>query len=158
MKVTKGQIKPLLKSSVDEPYFWIMTVHHSGEDTLRFVDNTEEIKYGGHTYMPAEFDVKLFTQDSQTMPSTHITIGILDEKVMGLMRRIRGSRKDTTIELSYIKGWSNFTRVYGPHITKFEKMTTDGQTLATIETSLMPAALGDSYPRGRFTNAIMVEK
>lgn len=92
-------IKPaIFQSTTDEAFFWLLTIT-SADETLRVVNNMEDITSRGNVFTAYPFDISLPVEDGSKQLSLTLTIDNVDQV---LIEALRGFLEPPTMTLELV--------------------------------------------------------
>tara|TARA_B100002049_G_scaffold235834_1_gene221111 strand:+ start:308 stop:784 length:477 start_codon:yes stop_codon:yes gene_type:complete len=140
-----------LGSETSTIYLDTLRFEHSQIDTLRLVDNTEDIERADGLYVAFPMRSVYPAQTGQRPPELKIDVDIVDQRVMIALRSLRGLREKPVMIVETVTAADHDDIRYGPARFLFERFETDGIAQGTITATYIKGALNNAYPARRFS-------
>lgn len=129
-----------------EVFLHLLEISHDSIETLRFVDNTEQIVSNGDTYLPYAFRIALPGEFDDQLPTVHLEIDNVDRVILEGIRALPSS---PSIRMAVILASSPDTIEAGPFT--FTLKAVDYDAMSISGTLAFEDTLNEPYPFVRFS-------
>ena len=150
MALSQTALQGVLSEATSAVFLETLTITHSDFDTLRLVNNYQELVRNEDTFSPFPFRVRGSQNDGQSPPSLRINADIVDQRIIEALRTAAGKREKPIIKYEIVLAGSPDTVEFGPMEFQFGAVSTDGLATATITATFLPGALNDAFPSLQF--------
>lgn len=150
MALSQQALQAVLSSSTGQTFLECLTIEHPDIDTLRLVNDKQNLTRTEGEFIRFPFSVTAPEQSQDTPPTIDITADIVDRRVLTEIRSLAGKRSQGDITYEAVLADSPNTVEFGPSTFKFESVSTNGLTSATIKGTFLLGALNDAFPARQF--------
>ena len=131
----------------DEIFLILLAISHADmSETLRFVNNTEDVVSGGETYTAFPFAIDLPSDTEDSLPSVQLVIDNIDRSIIEELRSIDSA---PTIAVSVILASDPDTIECGPLSFSLKSIDYDAKVI-TAQLGFEDI-LNEPFPAGTFT-------
>ena len=131
----------------DEIFLILLAISHADmSETLRFVNNTEDVVSGGETYTAFPFAIDLPSDTEDSLPSVQLVIDNIDRSIIEELRSIDSA---PTIAVSVILSSAPDTIECGPLSFSLKSIDYDAKVI-TAQLGFEDI-LNEPFPAGTFT-------
>jgi len=153
MPLSQSALQGILASATSVVYLECLTISHSEivGGPIRIVNNGEDITRTAGVFMAFPFTVKPPAQAGDQSPTLEITVDVVDQRILMLLRALGGRREKALITYEVVTGASPNTIEWGPVTFQFDSMNSDGMTSMKIRASYSLSLLNDAFPTRLFS-------
>lgn len=150
MPLSQTALQAVLSSATDMVFLECLTVSHPEINTIRLVNNTENLTRSEGEFFRFPFEVSAATQVQDRPPSIDINADAVDQRVVQALREIAGKRTRAKITYEVVLADTPNSVEFGPVIFEFDTMSVDSATKVTVKASFLRGSLDDAFPAGQF--------
>jgi len=150
MPLSQGALQAVLSSATEKVFLECLTISHSDIDTIRIVNDTQDLVRASGTFLRFPFQVSAATQVQDRPPAIDITGDAVDQRVVQALRELAGKRERAQVVYEVVLSDSPDTIEFGPVKFEFDSMTADSATQVKVRASFLKGALNDAFPSGQF--------
>ena len=150
MALSQGALQAVLASATEKVFLECLTITHSDIDTIRVVNDTQDLSRSAGVYLRFPFQVSAATQVQDRPPSIDITGDAVDQRLVEGLRQLAGKRKRAEIIYEVVLADTPDTVEFGPVRFEFDSMSADSATKVSVKASFLKGALNDAFPAGQF--------
>jgi len=150
MALSQGALQAVLASATDKVFLECLTITHSEINTVRIVNDSQELQRFEGTYTNFPFRVMAASQAADRPPSIEITADAVDQSLVFALRQLAGKRERANIKYEIVLADTPDTVEFGPVNFEFESLSGDSATQIQIRASFMKGALNDAFPALQF--------
>jgi len=150
MPLTQSALQAVLSSATEKVFLECITISHPDIDTIRIVNDTQDLTRSSGTFFRFPFQVSAATQTQDRPPSIDITGDAVDQRIVQGLRELAGKRQKAEITYEIVLADTPDSIEFGPVKFEFDSMTADSATKVTVRASFLKGALNDAFPAGQF--------
>src|SRR6056297_2371942 len=150
MPLSQGALQAVLASATEKVFLECLTISHPDIDTIRVVNDTQDLSRSAGVYLRFPFQVSAATQVQDRPPSIDITGDAVDQRLVEGLRQLAGKRKRAEIIYEVVLADTPDTVEFGPVRFEFDSMSADSATKVSVKASFLKGALNDAFPAGQF--------
>jgi hypothetical protein len=150
MALSQTALQGVLASSTELVFLECLKVEHSEINTLRLVNNTEDVVRGDGTYSRFAFSVRAETQMQGQPPQISIDADAVDQRIVLALRQLAGKRERAKITFDVVLADSPDTVEFGPVEFEFDSISGNSATQVSVKASFLKGALNDAFPAKQF--------
>lgn len=150
MALSQSALQAVLSSATEKVFLECLTISHSDIDTIRIVNDTQDLSTSQGTFSRFPFEVSAATQIQDRPPAIDITGDAVDQRIIKALRELAGKRERAKIIYQIVLSDSPDTVEFGPVRFEFDSMAADSATKVTVRASFLKGALNDAFPSGQF--------
>jgi hypothetical protein len=125
--ISASGLQSLFAQETESVWLPAVTVAHTDlPATLRFVANTQDIVYGGNTYLACPFELTIAPDNEESVPQARIRIDNVSQDITVAVRSTDTS-PTITLEIFRVDSGGVVTREYGPH--SYDLLTVNADAL-----------------------------
>lgn len=150
MTLSQGALQAVLSSATEKVFLECLTITHSDIDTVRLVNDSQDLQRADGTYQHFPFKVSAATQTQDRPPSINITADAVDQRIVFALRQLAGKRERANIRFEVVLAETPDIIEFGPVDFEFDSLSGDSATQVTVRASFMKGALNDAFPSLQF--------
>ena len=150
MALSQGALQAVLASATEKVFLECLTISHPDIDTIRVVNDTQNLSRSAGEYLRFPFKVSAATQVQDRPPSIDITGDAVDQRIVLGLRQLAGKRQRAEIIYEVVLADTPDTVEFGPVRFEFDSMSADSATKVSVKASFLKGALNDAFPAGKF--------
>lgn len=150
MPLSQSALQGILASATEKVFLECITISHPDIDTIRIVNDTQDLERSSGTFLRFPFKVSASTQVQDRPPSIDITGDAVDQRIVQGLRELAGKRQKAEIVYEIVLADTPDSIEFGPVKFEFDSMTADSATKVTVRASFLRGALNDAFPAGQF--------
>ena len=150
MALSQGALQAVLASATEKVFLECLTISHPDINTIRVVNDTQDLSRSAGVYLRFPFQVSAATQVQDRPPSIDITGDAVDQRLVEGLRQLAGKRKRAEIIYEVVLADTPDTVEFGPVRFEFDSMSADSATKVSVKASFLKGALNDAFPAGQF--------
>ena len=150
MALSQGALQAILASATEKVFLECLTITHSEIDTVRVVNDSQNLDRVEGTYTRFPFQVSAATQTQDRPPAINITADAVDQQIILALRQLAGKRELAKIRYEVVLADTPDTVEFGPVNFEFDSMSTDSATQVSVRASFLKGALNDAFPSKQF--------
>lgn len=150
MTLSQAGLQGVLASATSKVFLKCLRITHSQADTLRLVNDKQDLVRADGTYERFPFDVQAPAQKQQSPPEIEINATSVDQRLLNEIRKLVGLRENAMIRFDVVLASQPDTIEYGPVDFEYRGVSTNGLTSIKIRAALLRGALDDTFPNQQF--------
>src|SRR6056297_436289 len=150
MPLSQGALQAVLASATEKVFLECLTVSHPDINTIRLVNDTQNLTRSAGIFFRFPFEVSATTQAQDRPPSIDISGDAVDQRVVQGLRELAGKRELAQIVYEVVLADTPDSIEFGPVKFEFDSMSADSATRVTVRASFLRGALNDAFPSGQF--------
>jgi len=150
MSLSQSALQAVLSSATEQVFLECLTISHPDIDTIRLVNDTQDLERTAGTFFRFPFEVSAATQIQDRPPSIDIKADAVDQRVLQKIRSIAGMKKRAEISYEIVLADTPNQIEFGPVKFEFDYLSADSATRVTVKASFLKGALNDAFPAGQF--------
>lgn len=150
MPLSQTALQAVLASATEKVFLECLTIEHPDIDTIRLVNDTQDLNRSSGTFFRFPFEVSAATQIQDRPPAIDIRGDAVDQRIVQGLRELAGKRQRAKITYEIVLADSSNVIEFGPVKFEFDSMSADSATRVNVRASFLKGALNDAFPAGQF--------
>ena len=150
MPLSQGALQAVLASATEKVFLECLTISHPDINTIRLVNDTQDLTRSAGTFFRFPFEVTASTQVQDRPPAIDIRADAVDQRIVQGLRELAGKRQRAQIVYEVVLADTPDSIEFGPVKFEFDAMSADSATRVTVKASFLRGALNDAFPSGQF--------
>jgi len=150
MPLSQSALQAVLSSATEKVFLECLTISHPDIDTIRLVNDTQDLTRAAGEFLRFPFEVTATTQAQDRPPSIDISGDAVDQRIVQALRELAGKRQRAQIVYEVVLADTPDAVEFGPVKFEFDSMSADSATRVTVRASFLKGALNDAFPSGQF--------